>query len=690
MGVEARRYRLPPAPAWAAGLLRESPALPAQLLAVAMFVVLASTEAGFGPTVWYPAALFALGLLAVTVAVLGLPERPQRAVLLALGLLAAYGVWSLVSISWAEQQADAWDGGNRVFAYLAVLALFALWPLGAGGARLLLALFSLGIAGVGLVEILRADASGFPGGFFIDVRLAEPAGYINANVALWSLGLLGCLALAAGRQAHPALRGVCLGAATLLGGLALLGQSRGWVFALPLGLLALLALSPDRLRAAFGALAAGGAVLAIRGPLLDVHDEYSPARFDGLLADATGYLMLAAVAVGVIGAVWALAERRVRLSEPAARRLGRTLGLALVAVALAGGAAVLAAGDPVDRVDTAWSEFKEGGGPESGTSRFASGGSNRYDFWTVAWNAFEEHPVRGVGAENFQRLYLRTGESTEKPRYPHSLELGVMSQLGIVGALLLAAALIALAVAAARARHAPYARRAAAAACAAVFAYWFAHASVDWFWEFAGLTAPALALLGAAAAVARPPAEDRPAAGRPAAAGPPPRRRRLAPAVLGVAAVALALSLAAPWLSALYVERASGGWREDPDGALDELDRAAWLNPLSELPDATAGTIALRLDRSGEARRHFAEVLERDPRNAYAALELGLIAAEAGRRAEAARLLERSLAENPRDELVRAVLRDVRRGKRVSPASVNARIARDARETAGRPPGRGD
>jgi tetratricopeptide (TPR) repeat protein len=654
------------------------------------FVVLGASEAGFGPTVWYPAALFLLGLLAVTIAVLGPPERPPGAVLAGLALIAAYAAWSFVSIGWAEQQADAWDGGNRASTYLVVLALFSLWPLGTGGARLLVGVFSLGIAAVGLVEILRADSSAFPGGFFIDVRLAEPAGYINANVALWTLGLLGCLALASGRRAHPVLRAGCLGGAALLTGLALLGQSRGWALALPVGLLVLLVLSPDRLRVALGALAVGLGAFAVRGPLLDVHDAYTPASFDGLLADATAYLVLMAAVVGAAGALWALAERRVRPSEQALRRFGRAGAVTLVVVALAaGGAAVAAAGDPVADLRQTWSEFKEGGGPDPGGSRFASGGSNRWDFWTVALNAFRDHPVRGLGAENFQRLYLRTGTSTEKPRYPHSLPLGVLSQLGLVGAALLAGGLAALIAAAARARRASYERRAAAAAAAAVFGYWLAHASVDWFWEFVGLTAPALALLGSAVALAReapPGSETRTGRERPWAG--PGGATRLAAGMAATAA--LALSFAAPWLSARYVDRASAGWREDPEGALETLDRAAWLNPLSDDPDATAATIALRLGRTDEARRRFAEILARDRRNAYAAFELGLIAAGEARRDEAARLLRLSLMQNPRDRLVRRVLQDVRAGKRVSLSAVNARVARDARSTAGRPSGQGE
>jgi tetratricopeptide (TPR) repeat protein len=336
------------------------------------------------------------------------------------------------------------------------------------------------------------------------------------------------------------------------------------------------------------------------------------------------------------------------------------------------------AGDPENRLTEAWNEFKEGGGPAAGRSRFASGGSNRYDFWTVAYDAFRDHPVRGIGAENFQELYLRVGHSTEKPLYPHSLVLGVLSQLGIVGALLLASSLGALLVGAAAVRRAERELRATAAAALGVFAYWLCHASVDWFWEFPGLTAPALAMVAGATALA------------PRRAG--PRLRRVSrPAVVASAAAlaAIGVTLTALWLSALYLDRGVDVWRDDPRAAFDALDRAAALHPLSEVPDVTAATIALRLNRTELARRLFLDVLDREPNNAYAALELGLIAAAEDRRTQALRYLERSLTQSPNDGLLRGIMHDIRNGKRVSPSAVNAKIARVARSTVEQPPGDG-
>jgi tetratricopeptide (TPR) repeat protein len=186
-----------------------------------------------------------------------------------------------------------------------------------------------------------------------------------------------------------------------------------------------------------------------------------------------------------------------------------------------------------------------------------------------------------------------------------------------------------------------------------------------------------------AAGLARPPG----AGGSASAAG--PRRGRPAVALAAVACVALAVLFAGPWLSERHVEHAAESWRADPDGAFSSLDRAATLNPLSSAPDVVAATIALRLGREADAERRFRAVLDEDPENAYAAFEIGLVAAADGRRAEAVGFLRRALALNPNDALVAAVLQRVRSGARIDPAAVNARIVRDARSTAQRPRGRG-
>lgn len=664
MTLDQRRYSLGRLPDAARGLAVRNPALLPALIATALFVVLGAAEAGFEPAVWYAAALFLLGLLGASLFALGRPRGVPRAALVALGLLSAYAAWSYVSIAWASQPGPAWNGANRIALYALVLALFCLWPFDARGGTLVLAALGLGIAAVGLVELLKVASSANPEGYFLDVRLAEPAGYMNANVALWTTGLLPCLFLASRRGVPVPVRGLALGGAGLLAALGLMGQSRGWALALPPALALFLLVCPGRVRLLAAMLAtAAGAALVSRS-VLAVHDDYTPERFDALVADASTAIFAMAAVLVVVGAVAALVDRRFEPSPALARRAGvATAALCALALAVAVVWYTVAEGSPASKLSEAWSDFKEGGGgPEEGGSRFASGGTERWDFWTVAWNAFEDEPLRGIGAENYQEEYLREGDSPEQPLYAHSLELAALSQTGLVGAVLLFGALAAGAAAALRSRAAPAAERAVAAAAVALFAYWLLHASVDWFWEFPGITAPALAALGLAGALAP---RDAPRASR---------SRRLAALPPAVGALVLALSLAIPWLAELDTERASRGWAANPDAAFDRLERAASLNPLSARPDLTAATIALRLDRVELAEREFREALEREPRNVYALLELGVIAAANGRSEEGARLVARAAALSPNDEIVADALAELRAGRVVDLAQLNERI----------------
>ena len=85
---------------------------------------------------------------------------------------------------------------------------------------------------------------------------------------------------------------------------------------------------------------------------------------------------------------------------------------------------------------------------------------------------------------------------------------------------------------------------------------------------------------------------------------------RLAVGAAAVLGVVLALSFAGPWLSDRYVTRALAIWRLNPASAFDRLDSASSLDPLSPRPKAVAGSIALRLGRTGLAERYFRGALD--------------------------------------------------------------------------------
>jgi hypothetical protein len=66
--------------------------------------------------------------------------------------------------------------------------------------------------------------------------------------------------------------------------------------------------------------------------------------------------------------------------------------------------------------------------------------------------------------------------------------------------------------------------------------------------------------------------------------------------------------------------------------------------------------------------------IDRHPRSWYAHLELGIALAELGRRSVALRELATASQLNPRDEIVRSVLRDVRAGHRIKRDQIDRRI----------------
>lgn len=728
--------------------LREAPATVPALAALALFVVWATDQAGYPLTHWAPGGLIVLALLAI--AALTVPLRLAEiplSVRVAVGCLAAYTALSFLSILWAGVPGDAWEGANRTLLYLLVFVLFAAWPQRGPSAALLLVAWTLAMIGLAGFTALHV-ASGEITTLLPEGRLSYPTGYPNANAAQWLMAFWPALLMARSERLWWWLRGLLAGGAVLLASVALLSQSRGSLYATPVMLVLVFALLPGRVRT-FAVLAPVAAAIGALAPgLLRVGDRLEGGSIGAgraALHSATIAIFVASLAVGLIVAVLGALEGRRPLSAAGAARLHRSVGalaiLALVLI-LAGGWA--AAGDPLTRVEHGWQSFKGGYAANSTPgNRLVSGlGSNRYDFYRVALDEFAAHPMLGIGADNYAQQYLRHGRSTETPHYPHSVELRTLVETGLVGVLLALAGLAAALLAGARAVRgpAPLVRtgaaggalplegtdaaggsaaleersaasvsdplaRAVAAAALAGFAYWAVHGSVDWFWEFAGLGAPAFALLGLScalaprrAAVAVHPLATaasgsldlaRPGSVRPESsmsAGPAQPERSKRPWRLAVAAVALvgalaaAASLAAPWLSQREVQSAARVWPTAPATAYARLDDAARLNPLSDEPYLVAGSIAVRLGELDRADHEFALALERVPDDAYATLERGAIASTRGERAAALELLARAVQLDPRDPLARQALALARRGQRVDVRELNRSILGEAQQ----------
>jgi len=553
--------------------------------------------------VFYPGAILMLGVLLVMLRVANWHGRLSGAPLIAVVALGVLALYTFVSIVWSPAREAALSDSHRVILYAVAFGI-GVWTCHLLGRRMALALLPLaaaaGIAGlVTLFRLLTADAA-FP---LLEFGVLElPLGYHNANAAFFVCALFAALGLAADDERDWRLRGTMAGIATMCAGLALLSQSRGSVLAALVGFAAFVAISQSRLRALVY-LAIGLVPAALVAPVL--LDVYSTAAGDGDVLDA---MRLAAAALGVVAVLAALVGGAVAVSErrlepsPGSVRIARRVvaGLAVLAGLVGGVLFVSSQGNPVDWVNQRFSEFEQGGTPDLERSRFAfNAGSERYDYWRVALDEFAQDPVRGAGAGAFQYSYLRDGDSTETPRDAHSVEIELLSELGIPGLALFAIFVVAVVVAGLRSRRLG---PAAAALCAGAFAaagYWLAHASIEWFWTYPGVTAPVMALLGSACA--------------PAVLWPGHRSPRLGRGLLAFGAVVVALTMLPPFLSERYTDQAYRGWRSDPQGAYSALDRAATLNPFSDAPLLAEGAIARKLGEIERALAAFEEALERKP-----------------------------------------------------------------------------
>jgi tetratricopeptide (TPR) repeat protein len=639
---------------------------------VGVLVGWSTNQGGYFARSWYPGALFLLAVLVVAVTTdrAGFRRLP-RATQVALIALALFTAWTYLSITWADAQGVAWNGANRTLLYLIVFALFSRSVTSERSVAAVLVAWVAAITLLAVAVLLKLP--GMIGGpVLVAPGLGEPFGYSNANAAIWLMALWPALSVAACRDLPAWLRGLAAAAIVVLADTSLLSESRGSLVATAIVLVALFAFVPGRVRTLLTLLVPAIAI-AVTTPHV-LHAANAAARDRGEIAQLGGVaapVLLAALVSGlVVFAILMLAARRPP-SEKLARSTHRAVAIAAIGLVLVGVAGAFVAGDPVDRVQRSWREFKQTGAPSpDGPGHLTAGfGGARYDYYRVALDAFGDHPIVGIGIDNFAQDYLARDKVGERPTSPHSLELRTLAQTGIVGAAQLLAALIAGFAAAGRAlRGAGAIGVATAAGGAFCCLYWVVHGSVDWLWEYPALGGAAFAGLGLAGAAA--PRRDVPPK------APVPRAWPAKAAVPIDAALVLvaAATFVFPWAADIEVRRARASWTTFPVAAYRQLDIAARLNPLSEQPGLAAGSIAIRRGQIDRAQKSFEQALRRDPRNAYATLWLGAIASQRGRRAEANRLLRRALALAPSDPPTQSAVRQARAG-RIDLATLDSEIS---------------
>ena len=332
--------------------------------------------------------------------------------------------------------------------------------------------------------------------------------------------------------------------------------------------------------------------------------------------------------------------------------------------------------DPREWASAKLDDFRTGYDGSFESSRFTgSFGSNRSREWRVAWLEFRDHPIVGIGSDNYQAAFLlRRTDSDHEPRYPHSIPLRLLSQLGVVGtSLFLVFAGMAVAVALGLRRRADAITGGVAAVCLTTFAYWLLHGSVDWFWEMPTLAAPAFGLLGLATSTA---------AGMTTRL---PNRNRSIALYTAAAAIALCVPLTAlPWLAESYENAGSAVWRQDLGLAYARLDRAAELNRVAAAPLVLKGSIALRSRDLVGARRSLEAAIEREPDNWYAHFQLALAESLGNAFPVASAEIRRAQELNPLDPVVATAAKLIADGRKPNPERLNSRFVIELNRRFGR------
>ncbi len=585
---------------------------------------------------WAPLALAAVVLLVVVA--LGEPPQFTRYGLSAGGALAVLLSLSAASMLWAESKENAWTDSNQLALYAVIFAIGLLAVRNRRSARTIALILGAPALAASAV-IVATMLTGHGQGLFLAGRLNSPLGYINGTAGLMVIGIWPWIALAE-TAARRMVRAGALAGAALIAGTAVLTQSRAIVPAVLLASILVLLAAPSRTRRALHLIVIGVAVGIGLHWTLDVYRSSGPTQSlpltDEVLGKAGLSIIVGAVFAGAakLGLTAISARVAPKARELIVRRVGQALIVATVVVVGAG----LVAG--YSTISTQYKTFVNNRVNQAAPDRFLDASGYRYDLWRVAVREFTRHPLGGLGAGNYDTEYYLLRHTPEAVVVPHSLELQMAAELGIGG-------LLALLIFCGTILSAGFARRRTLAstdplikiAALGMFTAWLTGTSVDWLYNFPGLTGTALlaaAMLvvpaGAGGGGPRPAASVNIATGAAVAAH---RRRRIRPrqAALVVALAALALvaaSIGRQYAASRYATSGAAKAQTQPLDAIRTLQTAEQLDPYSLQTLNNIASAYAALDDYADARAALLAAERREPRNYVTPALLGDLATRRG------------------------------------------------------------
>jgi hypothetical protein len=605
--------------------------------------------------------LSAVTLVALAAALIVRPRPPAGPACVAAGGLLALLLLSALSLTWADSVDRGWTEVNRLVFYLATFLLATVILRPGRSVRAIAAVIagSIGVCAlITLARLLGGDTSAF-----LIHRLNAPVDYINGTACLMMMGIWPLVAFAE-RDRPPALAGLAVALASVEASLLVLTQARALIPAMLGSAILMLCLIPGRL-ARFWALATivGGAGLALPWTLA-VYSQRDPAHPDGPSSALVWHAGVATLLAGLVaGLIWALVRQIA--SRPLGARLRSVPRMGAICLLLAALAGLLAAyPHPLRSLNAQWRVFTSLR-VDAGTTavRFTDAGGYRYDLWRVAIKEFEQQPLRGVGAGSYGLRYFQLRQNPEPVRQPHSIELQMLSELGLPGLLALLVFIGGVGWAFARSRTRDIGLT---VALAGTFIVWLLHTSVDWVYNMPGITG--IALLSAAGLCGLAAGRGAPAAllSTPRALAPAPRapvraplrtvlpphgdRRALAWTVAVIALVAVgAPSLVRQYLSQQRAESAAAALPADPQTALQKARDALRLDDSRLETYYTEAAAFARLGDYPNARATLLTAIRVEPLNYVPWALLGDLATRRGDTAQADAAYGRARTLDPYD-----------------------------------------